>query len=293
VKVAVVGLGSMGLGIATSLVRAGINTIGYDVVRSSVERFIAMGGEGPPTLEQAVCEVDAVVLVVLNAEQVEAVLFASGGLEMTRADAIVIVCVTMAPDRARSIASRVVASGRQYIDAPISGGSLKAAEGQLTVLVSGPPDAISRANGVFGAMATKIYNVGDEPGVGSAFKLINQLLAGVHIAAACEAIVLAKRIGLDIAKVYEVIKNSAGNSWMFENRIAHVVANDYSPKSAVEIFTKDLGIVSDVSRDKKFATPMAASALQLFLMTASTGMGKDDDASVARLYALLSGTNLD
>jgi putative dehydrogenase len=141
-------------------------------------------------------------------------------------------------------------------------------------------------------MAAKLYELGPEPGQGAAFKMINQLLAGVHIAVASEAIAFAARQGLDIRKVYEVITASAGNSWMFENRVPHVLSGDYSPKSAVEIFVKDLGIVQDMARSARFPVPMAAAALQMFLGTAGAGMGRDDDASVARLYARISGTSL-
>jgi 3-hydroxyisobutyrate dehydrogenase len=114
----------------------------------------------------------------------------------------------------------------------------------------------------------------------------------VHIADACEAIAFAARQGLDIAKVYEVITASAGNSWMFQNRIPHVLEGDYRPRSAVDIFTKDLGIVLDMARAEKFPVPIAGAALQMFLMTAGAGMGRDDDASVARLYARMTGTTL-
>jgi 3-hydroxyisobutyrate dehydrogenase len=141
-------------------------------------------------------------------------------------------------------------------------------------------------------MASKLYELGDEPGVGAAFKMINQLLAGVHIAAASEAIALAARQGLDIRKVYEVITASAGNSWMFENRIPHVLDGDYAPRSAVDIFVKDLGIIQDMARSAKFPVPFAAAALQMFLMTSAAGMGRDDDSSVARLYARITGTDL-
>ena len=122
--------------------------------------------------------------------------------------------------------------------------------------------------------------------------MINQHLAGIHIAAACEAIAFAKKLGLDLSKVYEVITASAGNSWMFENRVPHILDDDYTPKSAVNIFTKDLGILSDMARAESFPTPLAASALQMFLMTAASGMGRDDDASVARLYAKIAGVDL-
>ena len=129
---------------------------------------------------------------------------------------------------------------------------------------------MKRAEPIFDAIASKVYRLGAEAGAGSAFKMINQLLAGIHIAAACEAIAFAKKLGLDLSKVYEVITASAGNSWMFENRVPHILDNDYAPKSAVNIFTKDLGIVSDMARAASFPTPLAASALQMFLMTAAS-----------------------
>jgi 3-hydroxyisobutyrate dehydrogenase len=122
--------------------------------------------------------------------------------------------------------------------------------------------------------------------------MINQLLAGVHIAAACEAMSFAAKLGLDLHKVFEVITASAGNSWMFENRVPHILDGDYSPKSAVSIFTKDLGIISDMGRSEKFPLSLSAAALQMFLMTAAAGMERDDDASVARLLANIAGVKL-
>ena len=141
-------------------------------------------------------------------------------------------------------------------------------------------------------MATTVHGLGAEAGIGSSFKLVNQLLAGVHIAAACEAITFAKRLGLDIEAVYKVIVSSAGNSWMFENRVPHVLEGDYRPLSAIDIFTKDLGIASDVGRATNFPLPLASTALQLFLMTSAAGMGRDDDASMARLFARIAGLDL-
>jgi 3-hydroxyisobutyrate dehydrogenase len=141
-------------------------------------------------------------------------------------------------------------------------------------------------------MAIKVHELGDAAGTGAAFKMINQLLAGVHIAAACEAITFAAKQGLDLAKVYEVVTSSAGNSWMFENRVPHVLAGDYAPLSAVEIFVKDLGIVQDMARTARYPVPLAAAALQMYLAAAGSGMGHEDDSSLARLYANLSGTEL-
>src|SRR4029079_17831426 len=142
----------------------------------------------------------------------------------------------------------------------------------------------TRARPFLQAMAAKVYELGDKPGVGAAFKMINQLLTGVHIAAACEAMTLAAKQGLDLQKVFEVITASAGNSWMFENRMPRVVAGDYSPTSTVEIFVKDLGIVRDIARTERYPAPLAAAALQMFLAASGAGMGRDDDSSLARVY---------
>jgi len=290
-RAAVIGLGSMGFGMATSLARAGLDVSGFDTREETLARFTA--GRAARSIREAVEDADVVVIVVVNADQTEAVLFAQDGIVASaRPGTVVLSCATMAPDRARSFAARVTAAGLHYVDAPISGGATRAAQGELTILASGTPAAIERAGPALEAMSAKTYFLGDEAGIGASFKMVNQLLAGVHIAAACEAIVFASKLGLDLAKVHEVITASAGNSWMFENRIPHVLDGDYAPRSAVEIFTKDLGIVSDMSRSANLATPVAASALQMFLMTASMGMAKDDDASVARLYAMLAQADL-
>jgi len=292
-RVAVIGLGSMGYGMATSLRRAGFAVTGCDVSPETVARFVAEGGRGAATPAEAAAQADVVVSVVVNAAQTEVILFGDHGAADTLSEgAVVVSCATMDPDVARRLAARLEATGRHYLDAPISGGAQRAAQGELTILASGSAAAFAKARPALDAMAAKLYELGSQPGQGAAFKMINQLLAGVHIAAASEAIAFAARQGLDIAKVYEVITASAGNSWMFENRMPHVLDGDYTPRSAVDIFVKDLGIVQDMARNLKFPVPVSAAALQMFLMTSAAGMGRDDDASVARMYAQVTGTKL-
>lgn len=292
-RAAVIGLGSMGYGIAASLRRAGFDVAGCDVSAAAVRRFQSEGGRGVATPAEAAAGADVVFSVVVNAAQTEAVLFGADGCAAAFADAAVFVsCATMSPGDARSLAGRVEATGARYLDAPISGGAQRAAEGQLTVLASGRPAALQRARPALDAVAAKVFELGDAPGTGAAFKMVNQLLAGVHITAASEAIAFARKLGLDARQVYDVITVSAGNSWMFQNRIPHVLDDDYAPRSAVDIFVKDLGIVMDMAREQRVAVPISATALQMFLMTAAAGMGKDDDASVARLYAQLMRTEL-
>lgn len=293
-RVAVIGLGAMGYGMATSLHRKGFAVAGFDVRPDVTRRFAEETGTlGAPTAGAAAAGADQVVTVVVNADQTHDLLFGDGGVTAAmRPGAVILSCATMAPDRARALAAAATAQGLDYLDCPISGGAQRAAEGALTVLASGSPQAMAKAEPVLAAIAATVYRLGDEAGIGAAFKMVNQLLAGVHIAAASEAMVFARRLGLDLRKVYEVITASAGNSWMFENRMPHVLDGDYAPRSAVDIFTKDLGIVSDMARAAKFPTPVAGAALQMFLMTAAAGMGRDDDASVARLYASVCGLDL-
>src|SRR5580692_11660867 len=291
--VAVIGLGSMGFGMATSLRRAGFEVTGCDVAADTTQRFVSEGGKGAKTPAEAAKAADIVISVVLNAAQTETILFGKDGVAETLAeDAVFVSSATMDPEVARRLAKQLEPTGRHYLDAPISGGAQRAAEGELTILASGSPAAFAKARPALDAMAAKLYELGDAAGQGAAFKMINQLLAGVHIAAASEAIAFAARQGLDLQKVYEVITASAGNSWMFENRMPHVLAGDYKPRSAVEIFVKDLGIVQDMARSARFPAPLASAALQMFLMASASGMGRDDDASVARLYGRISGTKL-
>lgn len=274
----------MGLGMASSLARAGFDVCGYDPV---AERRAALseGARPADSLREAAAGAGVLLVVVVNATQTRAVL--DEALPSLAPGAVVIASATMSPINAQELARITEATGRQYLDAPISGGSRRAAEGALTVFASGSDAAFAAAATALDCMASKVYRLGTEPGQGAAYKIVNQLLAGVHIAAASEAIVFAKGLGLDPAKVYEVITASAGNSWMFEDRIPHYLERNFTPRSAVSIFTKDLGIVSDIARSARLVTPLASTALQMFLMTAATGMGRDDDSSVARLYERL------
>jgi L-threonate 2-dehydrogenase len=292
-NVGVIGLGSMGLGMAQCIVEAGHHVTGFDINENTMARLVEIGGVSAANLGSVAKESDVLLVVVVNAAQTDAVLFGAGGAASAmKRGGVIISSPTMAPEDARNLAAKAEAMGLFYLDAPISGGAAKAALGQLTVMASGKSEAFTRARPVLNAVAATVYELGQEVGVGASFKMVNQLLAGVHIAAACEAITFAKKLGLDLPTVYKVITASAGNSWMFENRVPHILEGDYAPRSAVEIFTKDLGIVSDMGRRAKFPLQIAATALQMFLMTAASGMERDDDASVARMIAEITGLEL-
>ncbi|MBA4782800.1 MAG: NAD-binding protein [Rhizobiales bacterium] len=292
-KIAVYGLGSMGYGMAKSILRAGHQTHGFDVVPAQMQKFQAEGGE-PGTFDTVSGTLDAVVLAVLNAEQTEAVLF--GGefpaAPRLQAGAVVIASATVPPAFAKEMAARCLDHGVHYLDAPMSGGSLKAAAGRLSFMASGTSAAFAAARPVLDATAETVFELGDAAGAGSAMKAVNQLLAGVHIAAMAEALTFGMTQGIQPKTFLEVISKCAGTSWMLENRAPHIVAGDYTPHSSVDIWPKDLGIVLDIAAKAKFSAPITAAALQQFLAASGSGLGREDDAAVAKVYARNAGLKL-
>ncbi len=284
-KIGLIGLGAMGNGMAQSLRRAGYAPGVFDVRMDLAKAFAKDGGTACTSLAELGKACDVVVSVVVNAAQTEAVLFGVDSCAAAmRPGSVFVMCSTVDPNWSVALEERLAKLGILYIDAPISGGAAKAASGQITMMTAGKPEAYAKAEVFLNAMAAKVYKLGDSAGAGSKVKIINQLLAGVHIAAAAEAMALGLREGVDPAALYEVITHSAGNSWMFENRMAHVLAADYTPLSAVDIFVKDLGLVLDMARASKFPLPLSSTAHQMFMQASTAGFAKEDDSAVIKIF---------
>ncbi len=288
-KTAVIGLGSMGYGMALSCLRAGQRVWGADINPDLVSKFVSIGGQ-PGALPS---QVDAVVVVVLNAAQTEAVLFGADGVVATLVPgAVVIACATVPPAFAREMEARCAAVGVHYLDAPISGGAAKAAQGALSIMAAGTMAAFAAARPVLDACAQTVFELGAEAGPGSAMKAVNQLLAGVHIAAMAEALTFGMTQGIDPGTFVQVISKCAGTSWMLENRAPHIVDGDYTPRSQINIWPKDLGIVLDVAKSAGFAAPITAATLQQYMVAVGMGLGAEDDAAIAKVYARNVGLTL-
>ena len=289
-RIAFVGLGSMGMGMARNLAAKGHTVIGVDMNADAVAALRAAGGQSAASPKEAAANADALVLVVVSAAQVEQVLFGpDGAVGALPGGRVVMQCATVPPAFSKALGERLAAVGHPLLDAPLSGGRARADTGELTIMSSGAPTAYDQAQPILDAVAAKVYRLGDAPGTGSLVKTVNQLLAGVHIAAAAEAMALGTRAGANPRALYEVISNSAGNSWMFSNRVPHMLDGDYTPLSAVDIFVKDLGLVLDTGRDVKQSLPLAAAAHQLFLMASAAGWGRIDDAAVVKIYEQMGG----
>jgi 3-hydroxyisobutyrate dehydrogenase len=280
----------MGFGMAASLQRAGFAVTGYDVRRDAMDRLVQLGGAGTDSPEVAARDAQLVFVMVVNDSQVEAVLFGDDGAAATLpADATVVLSSTVPAGFVRAVALRLAERGLHLLDAPVSGGAVAAEAGELTIMASGPPEAFAAADPALEACARTVYRLGDAPGIGSTVKAVNQLLAGINLVSAAEGMAFGVALGADPKVLYEVIRNAAGGSFMFDNRVPHMLDDDYTPRSAVDIWVKDLGLVLDSARALKMPLPVAAAAYQVVMMAAAQGLGPIDDAGLVKVYESFTG----
>ncbi|HCK02583.1 MAG TPA: oxidoreductase [Serratia grimesii] len=289
--VCIVGLGSMGMGAAKSCINAGLTTYGVDLNPQALTALQQAGAkQAANNADGFAADLDALLLLVVNAAQVKQILFGDNGLAAKlKPNTPVMVSSTISATDVKDIEQQLLALGLNMLDAPVSGGAAKAAEGQMTVMASGAESTFRQLQPVLDAIAGKVYRIGEDIGLGATVKIIHQLLAGVHIAAGAEAMALAARAGIPLDVMYDVVTHAAGNSWMFENRMQHVVDGDYAPKSAVDIFVKDLGLVTDTAKELHFPLPLASTAFNMFTAASNAGFGKEDDSAVIKIFA---GINL-
>ncbi len=282
------GLGAMGRPMAANLARAGHAIHGTDVNPAALDWLKANGGTPFATAKEAAAGADALVLMVVNADQAEAVLFEAGALDALGPNAIVILCATCAPARAAAIGAKVEATQRRFVDAPVSGGVVGAEAGSLTIMASAPKGVFAAAEPILKVMGSRLFHVGEKAGDGAMVKTINQLLCGVHIAAAAEALALGERAGLDTGVLLDIYGSSAAGSWMLNNRGPRMLMDDPPVTSAVDIFVKDLGIVLDAGHSTRAPLFLAAAAHQLFLAASGMGLGKQDDSQVIEAYRAMA-----
>lgn len=283
-----IGLGSMGLPMARNLAARGFPVRGFDVRPDAVMALSQAGGTPAASVAEAAAGADALVLMVVDATQAEAILFAEGALAALPEDGLVILMATCPPGAVEALAARVLAAGRRFVDAPVSGGVVGAEAATLTIMAAAPASTFEAARPVLDALGDKVFHVGEWPGQGAIVKTVNQLMCGVHIAVAAEAFSLAAKVGVDLDVVLEILSGSSASSWMLKDRGPRMLQADPAVTSAVNIFVKDLGIVLEAGRDVKAALPLASLAHQMFLATSGQGGGADDDSQVIRAYRALN-----
>jgi putative dehydrogenase len=287
-SIAFIGLGAMGAPMAENLVKRQFRVTGFDMRASAREALVAAGGHAAESAAAAAAGAEAMVLMVVDAAQARAVLFEAGGLAALAPGAVVILMATCPPGEVEAIAAEVVKSGRRFVDAPVSGGVVGARAATLSIMVGAPDETMALARPMLEALGDKVFHVGQKPGQGATVKTVNQLLCGVHIAVAAEALSLAEKAGIDGRLLFEIMGGSAASSWMLRDRGPRMHETEPAVTSAVDIFVKDLSIVLDAGRAARTALPLAAAAHQMFLATSGLGHGGRDDSQVVRAYRALN-----
>ncbi|ALM51956.1 NAD(P)-dependent oxidoreductase [Halomonas huangheensis] len=289
-RIVFAGLGSMGMPMAENLRHHGIEVFGFDVDAARADAFNREAVH-QDSLEDALANADGLVIMVVNADQVRDLLVTRQWLDHLKPGACILQMSTVAPADSADI-SRTVAARRadlHYVDAPVSGGVAGAQAGSLTIMTAASDEALEACQPAFSAMGKAIFRAGGEAGQGSTMKAVNQLLCGVHIAAAAEAFALAEKNGLDLAVMLEMLSGSSASSWMIKDRGPRMIAAPGDLTSAVDIFCKDLGIVCDSAKQSRAYAPLAQAAYQLFVASSERGEGRLDDSQVIRTYRLLNG----
>ncbi|WP_147681224.1 NAD(P)-dependent oxidoreductase [Actinomyces ruminicola] len=287
--VAVLGLGAMGLPMATNLSQT-FTVRGFDI---SAERLALAQQAGivPATsAAEAVADADVVLVAVRNQAQLEELLFGQDGIAAAmRPGAAVLLTSTVGGAGVEAVAGRLRDMGLLLVDAPVSGGPVRAGDGDLLVVVGADDEAWAATEDVLEAMSSTLVRVGDEPGYGQSMKTVNQLLCGVHIAAAGEALALAQALGLDVEAALKALMAGAAESFMLGDRGPRMLQayDEDGPevRSRLDIFVKDMGIVTAAAKSVGLSTPVAAAAEQLYLQGARRGLGAQDDSTVITVIA--------
>jgi L-threonate 2-dehydrogenase len=292
-RVGFIGLGAMGAGMAQSLLRAGFPLAGYDIREEAVTRLVERGSIAAASPAEAARDARLLIVMVLNDAQVDAVLFGrDGAIDTLPTGATVMLSSTVPAAYVRDLAKRLAAKGYHLLDAPVSGGAVAAGKGELNIMASGSAEAFAAAEGALEACGKQVYRLGEAPGIGSTVKAVNQLLAGVNLVTAAEGMAFGVALGADPKVLFEVIKESAGGSWMFGNRVPHMLDDDYTPRSACNIWVKDLGLVLDTAKQLEMPLPVAAAAYQVVMMAAAKGLGPIDDAGFVKVYEGFTGKRI-
>jgi 3-hydroxyisobutyrate dehydrogenase len=280
-----VGLGAMGSPMAKSLAGAGFELKVFDVLDERTRPLVDLGAESSASPKDAAEGSEALVVMVANADQARGVLFGDGNAAEALAEgAAVVVMSTIGPEAVRELADNLAGSGLRTLDAPVSGGVARAERGDLLIMAGGPEDLFEELRPALEAMGSSVAHCGPRVGDGQAVKLVNQLLCGVHIAAAAEALAYAEALGLDPRFVFETVRHGAANSFMLEDRGERMLKEEFvPPKSALDIVVKDMSLVSQAAEEQGFETPLATAALEMYLAGKDAGLGTEDDSGVIRV----------
>lgn len=285
----VIGTGAMGMGVVESLLRHGFPTHARDIRDDAMRRATRLGAICHASAAALALACDIVVVLVVDAAQADDVLFGAGGVTRAAPHApVVVLSSTVAPDDASALSLRLAAHGVALVDAPVSGGPGRAADGSMTIMVAGDAAARTRCEPVFAAVAGRVFNLGDVPGDASKFKIVNNMLAAANLAAGAEALALASKAGLDLKRLVDVVNASSGGSWIFADRMPRALAGDFAPRAAGRILAKDVGIAVEFAARLGVDATFANAASDAFQRMVDAGYGDEDDAAMVKFMREMS-----
>lgn len=285
--VGIIGIGAMGMAIAKNLRNRNYDVVVRDVRTEAETEARTLGMTVCASPAALALQADVVIVVVVNAQQIGEVLFGTDGVCLPQQAAkarTVMLCSTIAPADTIAFADRLAGHGIATLDAPISGGPNRAEAGTMSIMLAGDGAALSDVQDLLAAMAEKRFHVSGVIGDAAKAKLVNNLLAGINLVAGAEALALGMKMGLEPNKLFEIISASSGSSWVFQDRMARALKDDFTPHAYAHILTKDVTLATAMADAVGYDTPLGDAALAHFKETVARGWAELDDAAVLKTY---------
>ena len=292
-SIGVIGIGAMGMAVAMRLLDTGFRVLVRDTRPQAEAEARAAGAIVCRTPAELAARADAVITLVVDAAQTEEVVCGpDGAAQALPPDATLLMCSTVQPAFAEALGQRLRMMGRTMMDAPCSGGPARARSGAMSMMLAGPRSALDACTPLLEIIAGTLFYIGERHGDGARAKVVNNMLAGVNLVAACEGMVLGMKLGLEPRQLFDIVQASSGASWVCGDRIPRVLAGDYTPKAKLDILKKDLSVLIDAARQAGFPVPMAEAAREMFARASALGLGTLDDAALAQAYAVWNRVEL-
>jgi len=292
-KIGFIGLGRMGKHMATNVVKAGFDTYVNDLVPALVEQLVALGAKHCPTNQALAAEVDVAFTMLPNGAIVESVMCGPEGvLAACKPGTIIVDMSSVAPATTQKMAKIAAEKGVKYIDAPVSGGTVGAEAGTLTIMVGADDETFAKVEPVLQAIGKRIHHIGDV-GMGDAMKIVNNMLLGANMASLAEALVLGAKCGLDPDTMYDIISTSSGNSYALTAKMKKfVMADAFEPGFALDVQYKDLTLAQEASRATHVPIPMSNTCISVYEQARAAGLGGEDMSAVIKVWEKLCGVEI-
>lgn len=283
-RVGIIGVGNMGGAMAARLLSQRYLVAVHDIDPQREAQAVALGAMACPTPTGLAASSDVVIVAVVDAAQTEAVLFgAHGAANALPPGSAVMLCPTVAPADTERFVRELAARGIAWLDAPMSGGPERARDGSMSLMLACEHETLERHRALVETLSSKVFHLGERPGDGARTKLVNNLLAGINLAGAAEALALASRLGLNLPRTLAVIEQSSGQSWIGSDRLRRALQGDYLPRAHASLLNKDTHLALGMAQAAGIDTPIGEQAAAVFAQACERGLAGMDDAIVFEL----------